>query len=169
MTTTAMRRDNDICYADMGNGKYCGAFREAHGRVLSVGDHEFVESAVLRVADEEPPRRAGAGEHAPTPWHVSNVSFGGAESDGDLVIRSEQGIVAYACTSNEGLVNAENNARHIARCVNSHRILIAALELAQQTINELTWNKKITGKTRERLSRVSELAGEALEKARERR
>jgi hypothetical protein len=45
--------------------------------------------------------------------------------------------------------------------------LVAALEQAQQTINELTWNKKITGKTRERLSRVAEHAGKVLSKARE--
>jgi hypothetical protein len=51
--------------------------------------------------------------------------------------------------------------------VNAHESLVAALEQSRETINELTWNRHIVGRTREKLSRVSEQCAEALKYARE--
>lgn len=43
-------------------------------------------------------------------WEVKNIENAG----GDICIMSHNGYVAIACTRNEGLINAEANARLIA-------------------------------------------------------
>ncbi len=49
-------------------------------------------------------------EHTPGPWRVENREH----ALGELAIMSSNGWVACAATMNEGLVNAEANARLIA-------------------------------------------------------
>lgn len=65
---------------------------------------------------------------SPLPWFVSERAFGGAHVDGDekLVVRSQTGIVAMACTSNVGHINAIENAAFIAECANNYESLLSA-------------------------------------------
>jgi len=49
-------------------------------------------------------------KYTPGPWEAKNVENAG----GDICVMSKRGYVAIACTRNEGLINAEANARLIA-------------------------------------------------------
>jgi len=59
-------------------------------------------------------------------WKVSSKSFNDNDVGGNLVIRSNQGIVAMACTIHEGLINAEANANLLAAAPDLYEALTEA-------------------------------------------
>ena len=64
----------------------------------------------------------------------------------------------YPLLSPEGLAAIATDPeyqRRILTTINNFDALVAALGQARETINDLTWNRKITGTARERLSRMS--------------
>lgn len=62
-------------------------------------------------------------------WRVSNKSFNNADIGGNLAIWSPKGLVAYACTIHEGLINAEANAHLIAAAPDMYEALESWEEL----------------------------------------
>ena len=52
--------------------------------------------------------------YTPGPWRTSSRAVANSDIGAEIAVRSKNGLVAIACTINEGAVNAEANARLIA-------------------------------------------------------
>jgi hypothetical protein len=103
----------------------------------------------------EPPRRAGAGEHTPLPWVAFN-----ADDDGDTYIGDDKDHIVA-----EKLKEAD--AALVLRSVNIHTTLIAALEDAEDFLDSLTLGNIPPKDRYSETCRAGERVRAALQNARE--